>query len=148
MLISHTRPGRIVVLFALLLCVGCNDAAPKPPVLDTGAGPDASEERASVYLLFDPQDCFTCEAEMARWVAHRREYPSRVFIVLTRRPSASERQAIAVRRIPIDGVSQDRRLRKAERGGRAFLFQGPELVREGRTADAELMTTIEQELGR
>lgn len=102
----------------------------------------------SAFLLFDPHDCFTCGAQMGRWLDLRRQSPGRIRIVLTRKPSAGESRGLAARRIPIDGVVRRKALHKEKPGGHVFVFRAGVLVASGPLDDTKVLTTLQQEFPR
>ena len=102
----------------------------------------------SAFLLFDPHDCFTCGAQMGRWLDLRRHAPGQIKILVTRVPSPGELKALAARRIPIDGVVRRKALRKEQPGGHAFVYRAGNLLASGPLDDRKVQSTLEQEFPR
>jgi len=102
----------------------------------------------TAFLLFDPLDCFTCGAQIGRWLDLRRHSPGQIKILVTRVPSAGEQKALAARRIPIDGVIRRNALRKDQPGGHVFVYRAGNLLASGPLDDQKVQSTLEQEFPR
>lgn len=141
---------RALAAVGLLVAAGCAEASGVEPgrLDEAGVARLAARGPSVALLLFDPDDCLACGANMPRWLAVRRESPDRVAILLTRPPSRSEAVMFARYRIPVDGVIGRGVLPKTERGGRAFLYRSGRLSASGALRTAAIQATLARELER
>lgn len=133
----------------LAVAAGCTRAESGYPAITPGdVARVTGQPVPTAFLLFDPQDCFTCAAQIGRWMDLRRHSPGRVAIVLTEEPSAGERRALAARRIPVDGIVRRKALKKESAGGRVFIYRAGKLLASGRLDDTTVVSTLRQEFPR
>jgi hypothetical protein len=61
----------------------------------------------SVVLVISPDQCVSCDVDLARWLAPPRDASgaaaTRISVVLTRAPTADEQRAITLLRLPVVG---------------------------------------------
>jgi hypothetical protein len=100
--------GRWLLAVAWLAQAGC--ASAPADVLDarTSAGTPVRElvaaDRPTVILHYPSSFCFACGQDLGEWVEHDRAGRIRLVLLLADEPTAGTRNALAVRRIRIDGV--------------------------------------------
>jgi len=101
MIVRHT--GRLLVI-ACLLATACSTQGEL--LLDSGAelGTLAAAGDSTVMILYDPSDCFSCNSSLASWIELRREFPDKVAIVFTRKPSAIQQKRLVAARVEVDGT--------------------------------------------
>lgn len=77
-------------------------------------GSAAAARGESFVLVLSPEDCVSCDLNLARWVGPARDTSRHVAVVLTRAPSPEEERSIALLRLPVAGrldkAARDRRL--------------------------------------
>lgn len=152
-ILSPRRTGqlrRALAAGALVLAAACANASGAEPgrlSADDLSRLAARSPRVAV-LLFAPDDCLACGANMPQWLTVRRRSPERVAILLTRPPTDSEAVMFARYRIPVDGVIGRGVLPKTERGGKAFLYASGRLSTSGPLADRTVQATLTRELQR
>lgn len=58
----------------------------------------------AVVLVADPGDCFGCSAAVGEWATRRATGEVRLYLILTREPTAAERKQLAAFRMPVAGI--------------------------------------------
>lgn len=58
----------------------------------------------SVVLVYSPEQCFTCDADISEWIRLHHERLITVAVVLTRSPTIGEAAVLARLRVPVVGV--------------------------------------------
>ena len=100
---------------ALLMLVGTAACQPVPASavggirLEGGAaiGSVAAPHGESVVLVLSPEDCVSCDVDLATWFAPGRDTSLAVAVVLTRAPTPEESRGIALMRLPVVGRVAD-----------------------------------------
>ncbi len=145
------RFGIRLSLAASLLMVGCGSERAAESLqqwmLESGeplAAMLSSGSDTSVVLVYDPAECFSCDGQLSRWVqlGQQRGWPIR--LVLTRTPTAAERNQLLLYRLPPDGV-----VRGAADGlatPRVYRFAREALV-DSAVGDAEQHLLLERSRG-
>lgn len=123
---SRTAAARAWLLAAgCVLLAGCGREEAPPSLLDdeTAAGVPVreflSETRPNVILAYAAGYCFACAQQISEWQRLHRDGHANLIVLLAREPSAAERNALAVRRIPVAGV-----LRRARSQPEEYLVDG------------------------
>jgi hypothetical protein len=91
----------------------------------------AAPHGESVVLVLSPEDCASCDVDVARWLSPDRDPAVGVQVVLTRAPGEHERRRITLLRLPVAGTL-------AARGIASRAVPSPCVLRfaDGRLADA------------
>lgn len=125
---------RRLLAAACALLAGCTaEAAPAPvSLLDdrTAEGVPVREllaaDRPNAILAYPAGYCFACAQQIAEWQQLHRAGHVNLVVLLARAPLAAERNALALRRIPVAGVLREERARAEPEeylveGGRVLL---------------------------
>jgi hypothetical protein len=126
MSVPRTAAARAWLLAAgWVLLAGCGRQEAPPSLLDdeTAAGVPVREllsgARPNVILAYPAGYCFACAQQISEWQRLHRNGHANLIVLLAREPSAAERNALAVRRIPVAGV-----LRRARSEPEEYLVDG------------------------
>lgn len=114
-LLLRTRVvGLLLAGWIGLMALGLTGCASRPanvleePIVGSGViGDLVASGRPTAVLIYPAGYCFSCSPELARWQRLDRDGHVEVVILLTEKPSGSDRCALALRRIRVSGVLLD-----------------------------------------
>lgn len=98
---------RTAGLVACVLCAGCEgslDAGEWALADGTTLRELVPDNDTAVVLVADPGDCFGCSATVGEWATRRAAGEVRLYLILTREPTAAERKQLAAFRMPVAGI--------------------------------------------
>jgi hypothetical protein len=88
----------------------------------------------TAILVYSPEYCFACIAELAEWEEHERAGHLRLLLILDDEPTVEDLRAMAMLRVDIDGVLSWSKWLRTQRSPREYLLLHGVLLAQGEGA--------------